>query len=117
MHHIEDTQAVLTELSTMLCAGGTLMIFDLLHEPGAWDFHSEHSHKHGGVHHGHGFTQDELIKQLTTAGLSETHAVNDFKHAKPAEEGAPAKEHTIVCAWGSRPVADRRVEETCDILE
>ena len=110
MHHVEDTQAVFTQLSTMLASGGRLIVYDLMSEDGTWGYHSEKSHKHGGVHHGHGFKPADLERQFSAAGLENVHAAKDFVHAKPQDADATGGEYAILCAVGSRPAGVHAVK-------
>jgi ubiquinone/menaquinone biosynthesis C-methylase UbiE len=82
LHHVADTECVLTAFHRMIRPGGTLCIADLDTEPGT--FHPDAAA--AGVHH-HGFDRVELRRRLE--GIGFTHLRDRTAHTivKPVADG------------------------------
>ena len=63
LHHVEDTQAVLSSIHALLAPDGRMALLDLDSEDGS--FHDEDAE---GIHH-HGFDQAEIVRLAESAGF------------------------------------------------
>ena len=63
LHHVEDTQAVLSSIHALLAPDGRMALLDLDAEDGS--FHDEDAE---GIHH-HGFDQAEIVRLAESAGF------------------------------------------------
>ena len=68
LHHIPDTDTVLSNVAALLEAGGQLAIVDLDAEEGSFHGHAAPVHK--------GFERDALTAQLTAAGFVDVHVTD-----------------------------------------
>lgn len=82
LHHIPDTDAILTAFRTLLNPGGWLCIADLDQEDGS--FHGRHVDVH------HGFDRDLLATRATAAGFGEIGFSTVFEIVKESEAGPRA---------------------------
>lgn len=78
LHHIPDTNAILSNFYAMLNPGGHVAIVDLDLEDGS--FHGENFHGH------HGFDRGEMAEKLTKAGFVQV-KVDDCANDDGAREG------------------------------
>jgi ubiquinone/menaquinone biosynthesis C-methylase UbiE len=82
LHHIPDTDAILTAFRTLLNPGGWLCIADLDQEDGS--FHGCHVDVH------HGFDRELLGKRAAAAGFGEIGFSTVFEIVKTTEAGSRA---------------------------
>jgi ubiquinone/menaquinone biosynthesis C-methylase UbiE len=82
LHHIPDTDAILTAFRTLLNPGGWLCIADLAQEDGS--FHGSHVDVH------HGFDRNLLATRATAAGFGEIGFSTVFEIVKESEAGPRA---------------------------
>ena len=82
LHHIADTDHVLSAFHELLLPGGTLCIADLDTEPGI--FHTPEAAP--SVHH-HGFDRNDLKNQLRQIGFHELRDVTAHTIRRPVQGG------------------------------
>jgi ubiquinone/menaquinone biosynthesis C-methylase UbiE len=94
LHHIENTDAVLTNLHACLKPGGQMAIADLDREDGS--FHEDPS----GVFHC-GFDRGTLQKKVETAGFTNIRFVTASTVQKP-KEGGEIKEYPVFTLFATQ---------------